>query len=333
MENNIKPKVSVVIPIYNREKVIEPCLRSLFEQTLSAIEYIFVDDGSNDRSIEVLKNILNNYPIRKNWVKIICLPVNKGVAVARQIGIEHATGDYIIHCDTDDWIDLDTYEQLYTKAIEEGADIVGCSIRHEYTNYHRDLHQSYANTVEENIRNLLLGTIFPSLCTSLTRLTLISDNHITFPEGLNVGEDLLFNMQLYLKAKKITGIDAPFYHYTHTAVSVSEGKATPQSIYSCAEVGRRVKQLASEAGYGEKFAKEIAFRRFTLKFSLVRHFRNDENYKTWLTIAPETHQYIWQFKQYDWKLRLMLWLAAHKMMPVAQVLQKTINWQNKTGKT
>lgn len=328
MERNIRPKVSVVVPIYNREIVIEPCARSLFEQTLSDIEYIFVDDGSRDRSVETLTNILEEYPNRKRWVKIICQPENRGVAVARRTGIEHATGEYIIHCDTDDWVDLDTYEQLYTKAKNEDADIVGCDIRHEYANYHRDLHQAYANTIEENIRNLLLGTIFPSLCTSLTRLSLITDNHITFPEGLNIGEDLLFNIQLYLKAKKIIGIDVPFYHYTHTEVSSSEGNITPQSIYSCAEVGRRVELLVTEAGYGEKFAKEIAFRRFTLKFGLVRHFKKDEKYRTWLTIAPETHHYIWQFKQYDRKLRLMLWLAAHKMMSVAQVLQKAINWQN-----
>lgn len=326
--SDIQPKVSVVVPIYNREKVIEPCARSLFEQTLSAIEYIFVDDGSKDRSIAVLKYILNNYPERKSWVKIICQPENKGVAVARRIGIKNATGEYIIHCDTDDWVDIETYEQLYTKAKEEDADIVGCDIRHEYPNYHRDLHQAYADTIEENIRNLLLGTIFPSLCTSLTRLSLITNNHITFPEGLNVGEDLLFNIQLYLKANKIIGINVPFYHYTHTEVSSSEGKITSQSIYSCSEVGRRVEQFVTEAGYGDKYAKEIAFRRFTLKFGLIRHFKNDDNYKRWLTIAPKTHHYIWQFTQYDLKLRLMLWLAAHKMMPIAQALQKSIIWKN-----
>lgn len=326
--NTIRPFISVIIPVYNREKVIEPCARSLFEQTLDNIEYIFVDDGSKDQSLEVLKRILGNYPKRKPLVKIICLPENKGVAVARQVGIDNAIGEYIIHCDTDDWIDFNTYELLYSKAKELNADIVGCDIRHEYNKYHNDFHQLYADSIEENIRNLLLGLIFPSLCTSLTRLDLIIDNAITFPEGLNVGEDLLFNMQLYLKAKIITGISSPLYHYTHTEVSSSEMKATQQFIYSCAEVGRRVKQLVTDAGYGKKYAKEIAFRQFSLKFGLVRHFKNDEYYKAWLTIAPETHEYIWQFTQYSKILRLMLWLAAHKMMFLAQILHKTIKWRN-----
>ncbi len=323
------PIVSVVVPIYNREKIIEKCARSLFEQTLDDIEYVFVDDGSTDKSVEVLKRVLENYPKRKPWVKIICLPHNMGVAVARREGIENAFGQYIIHCDTDDWIDNNTYELLYSKAKEHNADIVGCDIRHEYPNYHYDVHQRYADTIEDNIKNLLLGLIFPSLCTSLTRRRLIIDNRISFPEGLNVGEDLLFNMQLYINAKIITGIDKPLYHYTHTAASSSEGKITPQSIYSCAEVGRRVKLLVTKAGYGRRFAKEIAFRQFTLKFGLVRKFKNDDNYKTWLTIAPETHKYIWQYTQYNKILRLMLWLAAYRMMPIAQIINCAIEWKNR----
>lgn len=329
MDNYIKPKVSVVVPIYNRESVIQLCIHSLFKQTLSDLEYIFVDDGSKDRSIEVLKKIIIKYPDRKNCVKIIYQPENRGVAAARQIGIEHATGEYIIHCDTDDWIDLNTYELLYNKAKQEDADIVGCDIRHEYPDYHQDLHQHYADTLEENIRNLLEGTIFPSLCTSLTRRSLITENGITFPEGLNIAEDLLFNFQLYLKAKKITGISVPCYHYTHTKISVSEHEHTALSIFSCSEVGRRIDILARQAGYGKKFAKEIAFRKFTLKYNLIRHYKAGEDYDNWLNISPDTHKYIWKFTQYDKKQRLMLWFAAHKMLPLASALNNLLLWQNK----
>ena len=129
MENIKKPKVSVIVPIYNRENVIEPCARSLFEQSLNDIEYIYVDDGSKDRSVEVLKNILDNYPKRKTWVKIICQPDNKGVAVARRIGIEHATGEYIIHCDTDDWVDIDAGSQKGRGGLEYA--IKFCDAQHD----------------------------------------------------------------------------------------------------------------------------------------------------------------------------------------------------------
>ena len=100
MEN---PKVSVIITIYNREKYIVDCSRTLFEQTLEDIELIFVDDASTDHSITLLRTLLEQYPRRISQTKIICLEKNGGRAVARQTGIDHSTGEYVIHVDSDDW--------------------------------------------------------------------------------------------------------------------------------------------------------------------------------------------------------------------------------------
>ena len=196
-------KVSIIIPIYNCYKYITLCARSLFEQTLEGVEYIFVNDATPDDSIKILEAIIEDYPVRKPFVKIINLEKNGGVSNARNIGIQNATGEYVIHCDSDDWVDKDMFERLYKKAKETDADIVGCNFRHEYTDVQYDFHQQYADTVDENIRRLINGRIFPSLCTSLTRRSLISDKNLSFPQGLNMGEDLYFNLQLYLHAKKL----------------------------------------------------------------------------------------------------------------------------------
>ena len=88
----MQPKVSIIITVYNREKYIEECARSLFEQSLDDIEYIFVNDASTDNSIEIIKTTANDYPRRVPLVKIITLDKNGGVANARNIGIENATG-------------------------------------------------------------------------------------------------------------------------------------------------------------------------------------------------------------------------------------------------
>ena len=192
------PKVSVIITVFNCEKYIESCACSLFEQTLDNIEYIFVNDASTDSSTTILNNIISNYPTLEKDTIIINLKRNGGVSKARQIGIKKATGEYVIHADSDDWVDKDMYEQLYIKAKETDADIVGCNFRHEFSNTQYVFHQQYADTMEENIRRLINGKIFPSLCTSLTRRSLIVENGISFPEGLNMGEDLFFNLQLYL---------------------------------------------------------------------------------------------------------------------------------------
>ncbi len=112
------PKVSVIIPVYGVENSIERCARSLFEQTLDEMEYLFIDDCTKDRSIEVLKSVLKDYPKRKSQVTIHRMDNNSGQAKVREWGILNATGEYIIHCDSDDWVDKDIYRELYEKAKE-----------------------------------------------------------------------------------------------------------------------------------------------------------------------------------------------------------------------
>ena len=153
----MKPKVSAIVTIYNRESYLEQCARSLFSQTLGEIEYIFVDDASTDRSVEVLRRVVQEYPHREAAIKIIELGQNGGVSNARRTGMSYVTGDYVIHTDSDDWIDPDMFEQLYQTAMNTGADIVGCDIRHEYPNRKSSvLHQHYASTIHENISRLII---------------------------------------------------------------------------------------------------------------------------------------------------------------------------------
>ena len=94
-------KISIIVPIYNVEQYIERCARSLFEQTYDDIEYVFVDDCSPDNSLNILYEVLNDYPHRISNVKIIRHIENKGLTAARNSGLEVATGDYIAHCDSD----------------------------------------------------------------------------------------------------------------------------------------------------------------------------------------------------------------------------------------
>ncbi len=105
------PKVSVIIPVYGVEKYIERCARSLFEQTLDDIEYLFIDDCTPDKSIEMLKQVLEDYPHRKPQVVIHRMEQNSGQAAVRKWGMQNAIGDYVIHCDSDDWVELTMYEE------------------------------------------------------------------------------------------------------------------------------------------------------------------------------------------------------------------------------
>lgn len=320
-------KISIIITVYNCEKYIEACARSLFEQTLDGIDFIFVNDATPDNSLTILQSIIDDYPARKSFVRIINLDKNVGVSNARRIGINNATGEYVIHADSDDWVDRDMYEKLYRKAKETDADIVGCNFRHEFKDVQYNFHQQYANTIEENISRLINGRIFPSLCTSLTRRSLIVENGITFPEGLNMGEDLYFNLQLYLHAVKIVSMDWAPYHYRHTDNS-SCVQRSKKSIDSDIAIAGMIEKLMKEQHLYDKYAKDIEYRKFYSKLPLMQNIYNKENYQEWLNIYPETNKHIWKYKQLDWKQRLSLWLAAKKMFPVARGFQNVLKWQH-----
>ena len=111
------PKVSVIVPVYGVEKYVERCARSLFEQTLDDIEYLFIDDCTPDKSIEILKKVLKDYPQRNNQVIIHRMESNSGQAAVRKWGMLNSTGDYVIHCDS-----VDDDERVGCSTVAEGSD-------------------------------------------------------------------------------------------------------------------------------------------------------------------------------------------------------------------
>ena len=322
------PKISVIITVYNREEYIEDCARSVFGQTLDHIEFIFVNDASTDKSVEVLKGVIRDYPDRLPSIKIIDTIQNAGVAHARQIGITNATGEYIIHADSDDWLDRDMYECMYYIAKETNADIVGCNFKHEYPDQQYVFQQQYGKTIEENISNLINGSIFPSLCTSLTRRNIIDNNNIRFREGLNMGEDLLFNLQLYLHANKIVSMDWAPYHYRHTEES-SCVQRTRKSIDSDIAIAGLIESFMREHGFHNQYVKDIEYRKFLSKLPLIHNLDDTELYKEWLNIYPETNHHIWQYDQINWKQRIELWLAANRMPCLAKSYKRLLSLQHR----
>ena len=121
---NQTPKVSMLIPIYGVEKFIERCAVSLFEQTYQNIEYIFVNDCTKDNSVVILKNVVERYPQRKLQVRIIEHEKNKGLAGARNTAVAAATGEFVMHVDSDDYVDKDIVKKTILSQKKVDADIV-----------------------------------------------------------------------------------------------------------------------------------------------------------------------------------------------------------------
>lgn len=214
------PKVSVIIPVYGVKKYIERCARSLFEQTLDDIEYIFVDDSTPDNSISILRKVLSEYPNREKQVKILRHEKNKGLAQARQTGLKIASGEYIAHCDSDDWVDVHMYEEMYNKAIEEDADVVVCDyIVTNDTSVIKTINACHAKSAKQLIENCLFQRDPWSLWNKLFNRKAYSN--IEYPKGA-MGEDMVTIIQLLWNCKMLSYINKPYYQYFYNSESITK---------------------------------------------------------------------------------------------------------------
>ena len=201
------PKVSVIIPVYNTEKYLRKCLDSVCNQTLSDIEIICVNDCSTDNSFEILKE----YALKDDRIKLIDFKENKGAAVARNTGIDEAKGEYIGFVDSDDFIDLDFYEKLYNKAIETGADCskgelweINDESKEPFCPYVYDLNKLIAKNQ---------AYFYFTYTSAIYNKNFLKKYDINFPAGLCHLEDPCFTIKAALYYNKIAIVDNVKYYY------------------------------------------------------------------------------------------------------------------------
>ena len=215
----IKPTVSIIIPIYNKEKYLNNCISSIKNQSLKDIEVICVDDGSTDDSLSTLKS----YTSDDSRFKII-KQENRGPGLARNVGLENATGEYVLFLDADDWIESESLEQLYKQATSNNSDLVLFnSIEHYPDNYLRKRIYAVSNDIK-NYDNFTFNCLYNKrlvmnsyfiVCTKLHKLDFLRKNNIKFQEDV-LFEDVLFHIKTMIKANNISYNPQFFYHYMRT---------------------------------------------------------------------------------------------------------------------
>lgn len=208
-------ELSVIIPIYKAELYIERCVRSLMEQTMTeGIEYIFINDCTPDNSMVILANTIADYPQRVHQIKIIDMPTNSGQGVVRKRGMYEAQGKYLIHCDSDDWIEPNMYETLIHKAKEEDADIVVSDFYMEFKD-HTSI-EKYADLSTKDSILLGIDCSWWTLWNRIIKTELIKRYSIFPPESLSIWEDVYVLTIAYYYTKKIAYVHTPLYHYNRT---------------------------------------------------------------------------------------------------------------------
>ena len=208
---NENPLVSIIVAVYNVGKYIGKCCESLFSQTYGNIEIVFVDDGTPDDSIKIVEALLDGkYAHMKSRVKIVHQE-NQGVHVARRTGYEHTTGDYVIHCDPDDWVSRRYIEKLVAAAVKNEADIVICNYYNVYRYWKVLRREKYFPDKMQILRALISHHhVRAYLVNKLVRRRLYEG--VFFPRNPYC-EDMVLTTQFLLGAEKVCYIKDRLYYY------------------------------------------------------------------------------------------------------------------------
>lgn len=280
-------KVSVIIPVFGVEQYIERCARSLFEQTLDDMEFIFVDDCTKDNSIRVLEKVLQDYPLRIKQVKIVHHQTNRGLSRARETGVSLAASEYIAHCDSDDWVEPDMYRILYKKIKEGGYDIVKCSYFKSFPNKEviYNVYCDKCNYTHDDIMKYLLSWKgWNSIWTLLVKSDIYKGVEFT---DFAMLEDFFVVTQLLTKSHKIGIVNKPFYHYFQNPQSIC-GNINEEAVIKRADQASRnitlVLALLDESVI-RKYKNEVIRLKYEPCNILMKIMTNKKNYTIWSKFA------------------------------------------------
>lgn len=300
--------VSVLVPVYKVEQHIERCARSLFEQTLQDIEYVFVDDCSPDNSIAVLEKTAQEYPDRQ--IKIVHHEKNKGLSAARNTAIRNATGKYWICCDSDDWVEPDMYESMLAVAEEENADIVCCGFVMEGEINKVVSPDFVSETKEDIVDSKRFGLFAGAQWNKLVRAELYQKHGILTLEGVNMWEDICVTYPLRLYSRKTVYIPDCYYHYNVVGGSLSHGVDTDKLI----QMSKAIKFL--ETVFEKNNLKEEAYTllnnmKLHVVDGLLYNFSID-NLRLIRKTFPEAN--VWKYDEWDLRTKIKRWCLFHVPM-------------------
>ena len=319
------PKVSVIVPVYGVEKYIERCARSLFEQTLDDIEYLFIDDCTPDKSMDILKKVLEDYPNRKDQVVIHRMEKNCGQALVRKWGILNASGDYIIHCDSDDWVSVDMYCAMYEKAVDEDADIVVCDyVTTDGTDSFTDVvHIGCPNTDRDSfINNMLFQRVAWSLWNKLFKKDVYYKGEFRFPEGA-MGEDMALTLQLIWNCEKIAYLPQAAYHYNiannFSLIHSREPDIVLSKFHQASENACIVIDKFEKNNKSKDFTRGLMYLKYNEKQILFPLVKNKKIRKMWRNAFKEINAKVITFTNVRWQDKVKFYMALSGLVLWRQI--------------
>lgn len=324
----MKPKVSVLVPIYNVSLYIEKCAHSLFKQTFKDIEFIFVDDASPDNSVEILENVILQYPEHKNNVFIIHHEFNKGLANARNTALNASKGKYISVVDSDDYIEPDMIEVLYNKAIDNKADIVVSDIILEYSTRKIYLTDYLSDNPKNQFTDIIINdTSHSFLCNKLLKRSLYSNEDCRVPSGLNFYEDRHVMTRLFYYATKIVKVDKAFYHYVQYNSNAITKNVTHMNFQNMIKFWDLLEEFLKSKELYEIYAPILEYPKIQSKVRLILDCNSIKLYKEYGDIYIfEELKYI---KRFRFGEKLIMYFIRHHHYLLAFIFRNILVLKNR----
>ena len=311
-------RVSVIIPFYKVERYIKRCATSLLTQTLDDVEFIFVDDASPDSSRDILMNVIREHP--EKAVTILTHQSNKGLPAARNTGLGVATGDYIYHCDSDDWLEPDMLEKLVGSAERNDADIVYCDFWMGFERNERYMsNPSYSNANDLVNKGFLAGKAKYNVWNKLIKRDIYTRSGILFPEGHSMGEDMAI-IPLATYAKRVVYVPEALYHYfklNTEAFSNTRSAKHLEDIRFNAERTLSFLENKVDPSFLEFFKLNIK-----LPFLLSD---NRDDYSIWKEWYPEANRYAMRNPELPLRTKFIQWAAANGQFWIVDLYKILIN--------
>lgn len=307
----MNPKVSVIVPVYNAERYLSHCIDSILAQTFTDVELLLIDDGSKDNS----GKICDEYAAKDSRVRVLYKD-NGGVSTARNLGLENASGDWVIFIDSDDWIAESMIHDMYEKAESEKADLIYCDLEMLFNDHIEVLHIAKYDSNKVNMLNNFIKSTFGTVVGMLAKRSLYEANEVRFPIGVKFCEDFYVAARLMLYSEKICYIPTTYYCYNRQNEASASYLFSQEHSDSVQSVFMDTIDLFQKESVYNECAEALSWRLLKCKQDLVL----DKNtYDKFLSMHPESHKYIWNCPYINLKIKIMMWSLSHHLSFVAEL--------------
>ena len=313
-------KVSVIIPFYKVESFVERCTRSLLEQTLADVEFIFVDDASPDGSRAIIERVAAEYD---RDVRILTHPQNQGLPAARNTGMAEARGEFIYHCDSDDYLEPTMLEDMYNAAMTEQADFVYCDFYLDFGTSRREMtNPSYTDPEQMVKEGFLAGLMKYNVWNKLVARRMYGESGIRFPAGHGMGEDMTMIL-LATHATRTAHVAKPLYHYVKLNANAFSNTFSKKHLDDIRFNADRTFAGLADWNVSEKEAY-LSFFKLNLKLPFL--FSEDrQQLRLWKQWYPEANRYIKQNSFQPGRTRLVQRWAASGLFSLVRFYTFLVN--------